>query len=61
MEEELPKEEPEVDYSSYLKGDRIMSEVPLHFNIPQLFRTGLEVVPCPIYPDPSTININIIK
>lgn len=58
------EEEPEVvapeaiDYTDILmKGPRIITNIPLHYNISQLYRSSLEIVPAPIYPDPNTLPV----
>lgn len=36
---------------------REISYIPIHFNINQLFKTVLELVDAPIYPDPNTLPV----
>ena len=58
--EEEKKEEEEQDYTNLMKGDRQVSYIPLHFNTNQLFKTAKQVIPTPVYPDPSNSRILII-
>lgn len=54
-EEPAPVIPDPIDYSELLmRGKRLVSRVPLHFNLAQLYRTSLEIVPAPVYPDPNT-------
>ena len=34
-------------------GNRILTALPLHYNLPQLLKTCQEYCPAPIYPDPG--------
>jgi hydrocephalus-inducing protein len=34
-----------------------MSYLPIHFNLNQLFKTVLELVPAPVYPDPNSLPV----
>lgn len=40
-----------------MKGPRSVSLIPLHYNISQLYRTSLDVIPAPVYPDPNTLPV----
>jgi hypothetical protein len=54
--EEVVEEPPDpmVVLASYLeKGNRIITEMPFHFNLAHMNRTAMEIIPAPIYPDPS--------
>lgn len=57
VEEEPKKEEEEFDYSYLLKGARTVTFIPLHYNLPQLYRTGVTMIPAPVYPDPDTLPV----
>jgi hydrocephalus-inducing protein len=57
LEEEVKPVEEVIDYSHLLKGPREVSVIPLHYNLEQLYRTGLNVIPAPIYPDPNTLPV----
>ena len=39
-------------------GNREVTEIPLHYNLDQLGKTGMEVVAQPIYPDKGKIHNN---
>lgn len=59
--DKLPEpEEPKievVDYSYLQQGSRSVCEIPLHYNLHQLYETASKVIPAPIYPDPNTLPI----
>lgn len=53
-EPEIPPPNPlEILASLLQSGNRILTTLPLHHNLPQLLRTSLENIPAPIYPDPG--------
>lgn len=63
QEEEEPEIIPpnplEVLASFLMNGNREVTEIPLHYNLEQLGKTGMQVVNPPIYPDKG-IYINIL-
>eukprot|EP00825_Cyclidium_porcatum_P002075 TRINITY_DN1095_c0_g1_i4.p1 TRINITY_DN1095_c0_g1~~TRINITY_DN1095_c0_g1_i4.p1 ORF type:complete len:1802 (-),score=468.45 TRINITY_DN1095_c0_g1_i4:3309-8714(-) len=57
--QEEPQKQPEViDYTELLhKGKRFITNMPLHYNMSQFYKSVAAAVPAPVYPDPNTLPV----